>query len=301
MESQIDGALLIDGNSLIFKAFYGTYGRLLEGKERSFKADEPINALRTFSFMIINLIKKFNYKYIIVAFDKGSKTFRHEEDYYKKNRKKAPQELFEQLPFAKTFLELMGIKTLEFDELEADEIIGIFSFLTTEHGINSDVITTDKDLLQLVNEKTNVHLYKGGKKGLEEYNHNNFFDLMSVFPFQIPDLKALMGDASDNIKGVPGIGPKMAIKIINESSTIESLINNRENLPNKLLEKIEPEIENIIKYKKLTKIIKDPNFIDNFVFTLDLIKRTPIQKQEVIFFLNEKSVFNVANKIKKEF
>ncbi len=301
MEIKKDGALLIDGNSLIFKAFYGTYSRLLEGKERAHQTNEPINALRTFSYMILNLIKKFDYEYTIVAFDKGSNTFRHDFDFYKGNRKKQPDELFQQFPLVKEFLRHMGIKTLEMDELEADDIIGIYSNIASQNNFDVNVITTDRDLLQLVDENTKVFLYKGGKEGLQEYNNDNFMDLLQVFPHQIPDLKALMGDSSDNIKGVPGIGPKTAIKIINDFSTIENILDSIDDNSHKNLLKIHEEKDNVLTYKKLTQIIRDPLFVDGTEFKIEQIKRTEIKKTDLITFLNQKSVFNVAEKIKKDF
>ncbi len=301
MELRKQGALLIDGNSLFFKAFYGTYARLLEGKERAFKTNEPINALRTFSYMILNLVKKFDCEYTIVAFDKGSNTFRHDFDFYKGNRKKQPDELFQQFPLVKEFLRHMGITTLEMDELEADDIIGIYSNIASQQNFDVNVITTDRDLLQLVDENTKVFLYKGGKEGLKEYNMSNFVELNQVQPHQIPDLKALMGDSSDNIKGVSGIGPKTAIKIINDFLTIENILDSVNENSHKNILKIHDERENVLIYKKLTQIVRDPLFVDGYEFKIEQIKRTEIKKNDLITYLNQKSVFNVAKKIDKDF
>ena len=293
--------LLIDGNALFFKAFYGTYKRLLDGYERSGKENLPINAVRTFSYMFLNLAKKFESEYVMVAFDKGSNTFRHKHGFYKGNRKKQPDELFQQLPMVKELLGLLGVQTYEADEIEADDIIGIYSFLASNENMEVDIVTTDKDLLQLVNENVKVHLYKGGKEGLLTHDWDNFVELNGVRPNQVADLKALMGDSSDNIKGVPGIGPKTAIKLIQENDTLEKIIDNLDSLPNSISKKISLEVENIFVYKSLTEIIIDPNFIENHTYVLIDIKKEDIKKELVISFLNGLSIFNVADKIRNEF
>ncbi len=297
-EQSHNKALLIDGNSLFFKAFYGTYSRLLAGQERS-RNDEPINAIRTFSLMILNLIKKFNHDYLLVAFDKGSKTFRHNYGFYKAQRKKQPDELYYQLVEVKKLLKLLGIPFLEADAYEADDIIGIYSKRLADDAFDVSIITTDKDLLQLVNDYVTVYLSKSGVNQLEEYNVNNFYEKMECNPYQIPDLKALMGDSSDNIKGVEGIGPKSALKLISEFSNIETIINNIDDLPEKWQKKIAPQLDELVVYKKLTQILQidETGYFHNFT----LIERKTPNIKDAVIFLNQKSIFNVAEKIKKEF
>ncbi len=293
----MENILLVDGNSLLFKAFFATYKRLLDGNERSMQDDEPINAIRVFSFMILGLLEKFNPEYMLVAFDKGSKTFRHEYDFYKKNRKTPPQEIFPQFARAKEFLKIIGIKTMEFDEYEADDIIGIFSKLDYGEEKQINIITSDKDLLQLVDDNVDVYLSKSGIKVMDHFCSSNFKEKNLVEPCQIPDLKALVGDPSDNIKGISGIGPKSALEIINNFNDIENILLNLDELKDSWKNKIEKEKDQLKEYKKLTTIITE----NQKEFKKEDIIRGVFKKEEAIIFLNRLSIFNVANKISKDF
>ncbi len=286
--------LLIDGNSLFFKSFYGTYFRLKQGYERG-KNNEPINAVRLFALMIINLRKKNPNSKVVVAFDEQNpNTYRHKYDFYKSKRKKQPDELYEQIFMVKEFLDLYGIKWIANKNYEADDLIGIIAQEAKDKSYKVNIITSDKDLLQLVDFNVNVNISKIGVSDLDNYNNNNFYDKFhNLSPQQVPDLKGIAGDNSDNLKGINGIGEKGAIKLLQKYDSLEEVINNSWQLSKSLQEKIEKGKEEAIISKKLAKIITNGDFEINFN---DFeIKKT--NKKELFNFLEEKNLFNVIRKI----
>ena len=210
--------LAIDGNSILNRAFYAI--RALSNKD-----GVPTNAV--FGFMNI-YFKNFDAvkpDCVAVAFDMHAPTFRHKAvATYKANRKGMPDELFQQMPLIKKLLSLMGIKILECEGYEADDILGTLSKIFSESDNECYILTGDRDSLQLINDKTTVRL--ASNKDVIIYNHSRFSDDYGFEPINIIDLKALMGDSSDNIKGVAGIGEKTASTLIRKFSTIENLYEN---------------------------------------------------------------------------
>ncbi|BDV02568.1 MAG: hypothetical protein HPAVJP_4570 [Candidatus Hepatoplasma vulgare] len=288
--------LLIDGNSLLFKSFYASYFRLKKGEERT-DDNEPINAIRLFAFMIINLRLMYKDSLILVAFDaKGVKTFRHEYDFYKAKRKKQPDELYAQIPIAKEFLDLFGIKWIEDDEFlknEADDIIGIYAEAAKKQNYFVDIVTSDYDLLQLVDENVSVHLSKVGVTNMDDYTNENFYEKFNgLSPIQIPDLKGLMGDSSDNLSGIHGIGEKTAIDLLNKYYSIERIFDNVEELKGKTKEKILNGKKRGLKSKELAKIKLKGEIKPEFNSLLPKKPNSELKK-----WLENKKLFNVIKKL----
>ena len=221
--------VLIDGNSLINRAFYAM--PILSTKDGVYT-----NAVYGFMNMFFKMISDEKPTYIAVAFDLKAPTFRHNMySEYKGTRKPMPEELRPQIPLLKEVLSLMGIKTIEQEGIEADDIIGTIAKAT---DVKTIIITGDKDSFQLVDEQTEVHFTKRGLTDVEIYNLDNFYEKTSLNPSQIIDLKALMGDASDNIPGVSGIGEKTAKTLLETYKTVDNLYLHTDELKGKLQEKI---------------------------------------------------------------
>ena len=230
----MDKLVLIDGNSLINRAFYAT--PLLTAKDGT-----PTNAVYAFVNMLVKLISDVKPKYILVAFDRKEPTFRHKMyAEYKGTRKPMPEELRLQVDLLKNVLDVMGIARYEQPGIEADDILGT---LSRKFNAESLIVTGDKDSFQLVNEHTSVYFTKRGISDVEIYDINNFSDKTGLNPPQIIDLKSLMGDSSDNIPGVSGVGEKTALNLVKTYGTLENLYNNVDSLTGKLKEKIESSKE----------------------------------------------------------
>ncbi len=297
MNEQQKKLLLVDGNSLFFKAYYGTAKRLEAGYERG-KNGEPVNALRSFAMMILSLTKKFPTSKILIAFDaKGTKTYRTEYSFYKSGRKATPEELFVQILPSRKFLDLYGIKWTENTALEADDIIGIMAKKGKEQGNIVDIITSDKDLLQLVDENVNVHLSIKGVQKLETYTLLNFEQKVGIkSPKQLIDLKGIMGDNSDNLPGIKGIGKVGALSLIKKYGSLENVIENVDQLSPLLRKKIEDKKELALICKHLATIITDANMD----FDLESLKPEKPKIAELIKFLESKNIYNIAKLIKNQ-
>lgn len=212
--------LAIDGNSILNRAFYAI--RALSNKD-----GVPTNAVFGFMNVYFKNFDDIKPDCVAVAFDMHAPTFRHKAvSTYKANRKGMPDELFQQMPLIKNLLTLMGIKILECEGFEADDILGTLSKIFSKNNHECHILTGDRDSLQLINDKTTVRL--ATNKDAIIYNREKFLEDYGFEPINIIDLKALMGDSSDNIKGVAGIGEKTATTLIKEFSTVENLYANLE-------------------------------------------------------------------------
>ena len=208
--------LIIDGNSILNRAFYGNM-RPLTTKEGI-----PTNAIYTMLNMIKKHLDAVKPDYVMVAWDLKAKTFRHKLcDFYKANRKGMPEELAIQLPYAKECLSLLGLKMMELEGYEADDLIGTASRFKHDSDVHAYVLTGDRDSLQLINDSTSVILTKTKEDVI--YDTEKFIADFGVTPTQYIDVKAIMGDTSDNIPGVAGIGEKGAFKLISEYGSLEKL------------------------------------------------------------------------------
>ena len=231
--------IVIDGNSLLFRAYYATYTDD-KSKLMTSKSGVPTNALFAFSNMIASLLKDLKKDDgIFVAFDAGKHTFRHQEyKDYKANRPPCPQELLEQIPLVKQFLTSLNITYYEDERYEADDIAGNIAKKAANLNYDVKIYTSDKDYLQLIDNKITVNLIKKGLKDIHEMTEETFKNEWGFLPTQIVDYKGLMGDPSDNLKGIPKIGDKTAKKLIIEFGSLENIIANAPTIKGKLGENI---------------------------------------------------------------
>ena len=245
--------ILIDGNNLMFRSYYATF---YSGANMKNSKGLPTNALFSFVTMINKIIKEENPEYIAVAFDIGKNFRKKEFSFYKEGRQNTPDELKLQMPYARKLLEAMGIKYLELEPYEADDIIGTLTKMILEdEDYDATIISSDKDLLQLINYETDVKLLK--QSGFIRYNEKTFKEEFGIDPINIIDLKALMGDSSDNIPGVKGIGEKGALKLLREYKTIENLYDNIDKIKGSTHDKLVTYKDDAFMSKKIATIYQD--------------------------------------------
>jgi DNA polymerase-1 len=238
--------LAIDGNSLIHRAFWAL-PQMSDGEGR------PTNAVYGFLSMLFKMAETYEPTHIIVAFDKKGPTFRHAMySEYKAGRKPTPDDLKAQIPILKDALSMLGIRSVEVASFEADDILGTLSRLPDAEKY---IVTGDKDALQLISDSAFVVLTKKGVSEVKLYDAGELKSEYGLDPAQIVDLKSLMGDSSDNIPGVPGVGEKTALKLIGEFGTLENLYKHIDELPkNKMREKLEANREKAEMSRKLAEI-----------------------------------------------
>lgn len=244
---------MVDGNNLLFRSYYATaYSGNLMQNSKGF----PTNALFGFANMINKIVLEEKPKYMIVAFDKG-KTFRHEKyDFYKQGRSETPEELKVQFPIAKQMLEAMGITYYECDNYEADDIIGTFAhYCDLEDNFIGTIVSSDKDLLQLISPDVDIKLLK--QKDYIRYNEKTFFEAYGIMPKRVVDLKALMGDPSDNIPGVKGVGEKTALKLLQQYETLDGIYQNIDLIKGKLHEKLVSDKESAYMSYEIATIVRE--------------------------------------------
>lgn len=225
------GLIAIDGNSLMFRAFYALPGM-------SNKEGTPTGALHGFLSMLLKLIER-KPDHMLVGFDLPTKTFRHKQySEYKAGRRETPDELKQQFPILKSILAQMGIAVIECEHFEADDILGTFSRRANKEGIDALLVTGDRDALQLITDNTHVLLTKKGISETIEYDEQVLFAEYGLDPQHMVDLKGLMGDNSDNLPGVKGVGEKTALKLLVKYGNIENVLQNAENEKGALREKL---------------------------------------------------------------
>ena len=244
--------IIIDGNSIINRAFYAL-PQTMDNKEGL-----HTNAIYGFTTMLFKMIDIYKPTHISVAFDRKAPTFRHKEySDYKAGRKKMPQELFEQMQPLKELLDAFKIERFEIDGYEADDIIGTISKAAEEDGFEVFIVTGDKDAIQLASNQTTTLITKKGVADVEEYNYDSVIEKYEMTPTQFIDLKGLMGDKSDNIPGVPGVGEKTGIKLIKQFGSIENLVEHTDELKGSIKKKIEENKDEAIHSKWLATIVRD--------------------------------------------
>ncbi len=244
--------ILIDGNSITYRAFFAL--PLL-----STASGRHTNAAFGFTMMLLRLLQDEQPTHVAVAFDKGKVTFRHHFfEAYKGTRDKTPGELSEQFPIVREVLDAFGIQHLEMEGYEADDIIGTLTRKAEEEGIETLVVSGDKDLLQLVSNKINTILTRKGITETERYDLAKVRERYGLLPQQIIDLKGLMGDTSDNIPGIPGVGEKTALKLLHEFGSVEEVLANADQVSGKKLqEKLAEHREDALLSKKLATIYRE--------------------------------------------
>lgn len=243
--------MVLDGNSLIHRAFHAL--PLLSNRQGVFT-----NAVLGFTTMLFKLIKQEKPDYIAVAFDEG-RTFRHEEfKDYKAQRKPTPEELRPQFPIIKKILTALNVQIFSLSGYEADDVIGILTQLGEKEGFENIVITGDRDSLQLVSDHTRVMLTKKGISEIRGYDLNTILEEFGLNPRQLIDVKALMGDKSDNIPGIPGVGEKTAIKLIQQFGSLDGVMAHLDEVsPPKLQEKLRQYQEQVWVSYRLAEIQRD--------------------------------------------
>ncbi len=244
--------LILDSNSLMNRAFYA-----LPPLTNSDGINT--NAIYGFINMLFKMKDEINPDAVIATFDLKAPTFRHKEySDYKAGRNKMPPELAEQFPIIKELFKLMGIKIFEIEGFEADDLIGTVSKFAEENDTEVAIVTGDKDALQLASDNTKVIITKKGVSETAVYDRKAFMDEFEITPNQFIDVKGLMGDKSDNIPGVPGVGEKTAFKLIKEYGSIEEVIKNIDKIPGKKLkENLENNVEQAIFSKRLATIMRE--------------------------------------------
>ena len=249
----MEKVVLVDGNNLLFRSYYATAytGNIMRNRDGF-----PTNGLYGFVNMINKIVAEENPKYMMVAFDIG-KTFRHEKyKDYKGGRRETPEDLKVQFPIAKKILTAMGIKYLECEGYEADDIIGtISSWCDKDPEYEALIVSSDKDLLQLISEETVVKLLK--PKDYIMMDKATFIQTYGFEPIKMIDLKALMGDASDNIPGVKGIGEKTAIKLLTQYGSLDGIYENIDNIKGSTHEKLVTGNEDAYYSKELVTIYRE--------------------------------------------
>lgn len=246
--------ILIDGNSLLFTAFYATS---YTGNYMVNRNGIPTNGVYGFARMVEKIIST-NPKYVIVAFDYGKKTFRNELlDTYKATRKETPQELVPQFALAREYLTAHNITWYEIEGYEGDDIIGTLVDFGEKNNLKVSVYTGDKDANQLISSQTTIYRTVKGVTELDIYNEQTLLDKYGLKPDQFRDFLGLMGDSSDNIPGIKGVGEKTALKLLHQYGTIEGLQEHQDEIKGKMGEKIRAGMEDALMSKKVATILRD--------------------------------------------
>ncbi len=285
--------ILVDGNNLLFRSYYATaYSGTLLKNSKGF----PTNALYGFIGMMNKIIHEEQPEYIAVAFDIG-KNFRKEKyDFYKEGRKKTPEELHMQEPYARKILKAMGVPYFELCPYEADDIIGTFAKMVEEDpDFIGTIISSDRDLLQLVSPQLEMKLLK--QKDYIRYDVSKFQEDYKLDPIKIIDLKALAGDSSDNIPGVKGIGEKTALSLLQQYGSLEGIYENIDSIKGKTKEKLIEDKENAFMSKEIATIYRE---VPLDVKDLEDIKYVPKDTQELYAIYEDLEFYSFLKGLKKE-
>ena len=286
----MDKITIIDGNSLLFRAYFAT---AFAGTDKILRNKEgyPTNAMFGLANIITKVLNTETPDYALVAFDTNKPTFRHlEYKDYKAGRAQTPVELIQQFKPAREMLKLMGLFVYEIEGYEADDIIGTTSRMVGE-DFDVDIYSADKDLLQLIKENVKVCLTKKGVSDLNVMTIESLKEQMGVTPSQITDLKGLMGDESDNIPGVRGVGEKTAVKLIQEYGCVENIVN--ASIGGKLGEKISEDKQIALDSKRLATIKTDVPV----TYTLEDLKYTGPDSDNLSLFLRKFDMFSLDRKL----
>jgi DNA polymerase-1 len=256
--------LLVDGNSMFFRAYYATaYTRLSANSQGVYT-----NAVFGFVSMLTKAIDLVQPQALMIAWDSGKPTFRHEKyEDYKGTRKALPEELKMQFPIVREYCVAAHLCHYQQDGLEADDIIGSLVKRFPDWDIN--VLSSDKDLLQLIDRTTSVWLMKKGLTEIKKMDEASLMEEMALKPAQICDLKGLMGDASDNIPGLPGVGEKTALKLLADYGSVENVLSHKDDLKGKLKENVETYADQALFSKWLATIKTDAEielFLEDMVY-----------------------------------
>jgi DNA polymerase-1 len=287
--------VVIDSNSIIHRAFHAL-------PPLSKKDGIIVNAVYGFLLVFFKVVREFNPSYIVATFDFPAKTFRHEEfKEYKATRKKAPDELYNQMPIVKDFLRVFGVPVFEKEGFEADDLIGTITTMASKKVDEEIIIVSgDNDCLQLVNEKIKAFILKKGIKDIVLYDIERVKEKYDgLVPGQLIDYKALRGDASDNIPGVTGIGEKTAIQLIKQFKTLDNLYSELDelggllNINKSTQEKVKKYRDQAYISRRLSEIKKDVP-ID---FDLESCKWGNFDKAKVVKLLKDYEFYSLVDRI----
>ncbi|MBG9448407.1 DNA polymerase I [Cytobacillus firmus] len=280
--------VLIDGNSIAYRAFFAL--PLLNN-------DKGIhtNAVYGFTMMLQRILEDEKPTHLLVAFDAGKTTFRHKTfSEYKGGRQKTPPELSEQFPYIRELLDAYGISRYELENYEADDIIGTLSLHAEKDGYEVKVISGDKDLTQLSSDSVTVSITRKGITDIEEYTPAHIEEKYGITPDRIIDMKGLMGDSSDNIPGVPGVGEKTALKLLKEFGTLEELLESVDEVSGKKLkEKLEEFRDQALMSKELATITREAPV----EIKIEDIEYEGFEKEKVISIFKELGFNSLLEKI----
>ncbi|GMA56583.1 DNA polymerase [Alicyclobacillus sacchari] len=283
--------LLVDGNSILYRAFFAL-------PPLSNQQGVPTHAVYGFTMMLLRLLASEQPTHLAVAFDKSKSTFRH-ADYaeYKGTREQTPDDLVQQFPLARQTLQALSIPVVELQNYEADDVIGTLSKRAEEAGWNTKIVSGDKDLLQLVSSRVHALLTRRGITDVEYYDEAAVEQRYRLRPIQIIDLKGLMGDTSDNIPGVPGVGEKTAIKLLTSFDTVESVLDHIDEVPGaKLRERLAEHRDQALLSKKLATIHRDAPL----EVTLDDLAYHGYDANQAIAWFKELEFHSLIDKISEE-
>lgn len=288
--------ILIDGNSLLFRAYYATAfpgATIMTNKE-----GYPTNAVFAFANMINKIISNMkNDEYIMVAFDTDRHTFRSDiYKEYKANRSSVPEDLVKQFPLARTLLDALGIFRYEIKGYEADDIIGTVSSIASKNNFETIIYTSDRDYLQLANENTTINILKKGLSDIMVMTPTTIEETYGFKPLQIIDYKGLRGDSSDNLPGIPGVGDKTAVKLINEYGSLENIIEAAKNMTSKVG-------QNIVENASLGLICRDLAIINRNVpidFNLEDLKYGGYDFTKINTFAQQYELRQFLNRLPKK-
>ena len=285
--------ILIDGNSLFFRAYYATAyagGDLMKNKQGVYT-----NALFGFVNMVDKILQQ-DYTHVLVAFDTKEKTKRHEAfDDYKAGRPPMPAEMAQQIPLIHSYLKHLNIADYSLVGYEADDIIGTLSKEACNRGFEVSVYSSDRDLLQLISDNVTIHLLKKGVTDIEDLTPASFLEKYGINHTQMIDLKALMGDPSDNIPGVPGVGEKTAVKLLQTYGTLEEVLAKKAEISGKLGERIRENEDKAI----LSKMLATIDLAVPLEFSLDDIARKETDYDALVSFYNEMDLHVFIKRLNK--
>lgn len=285
--------ILIDGSNIMFRAYYGTAysGNLMKNSKGQYT-----NAVFGFVNMMNSVLRE-DFTHILVAFDKSGKTFRHDKfEDYKGGRKPMPDEFRSQIDLIKQSLDVLGVKQREIYLIEADDIIGTYTKMYYDQFDIIEIISNDKDMLQLLNDKVCMRASKKGMQNYTLYTPELLKETMGVNPNQITDLKGLMGDASDNLPGIPGVGEKTAVKLLTQYGTMENVLEHKDEIKGKLGERIREHFESAVLCKEIATIKIDVDIN----FTLDEIRYNGVNEDEMLKFYKELELHSLIKRYTKK-
>jgi len=280
--------VLIDGNAILHRAFHAM-------PPLTTRSGEPINAVYGLVSMFLRVIQDLKPTHIAVAFDETAPTFRHKEfKKYQSQRPPTHEDLSSQFGKAREFFKAVGVPVYSMPGYEADDVIGT---ITDKSDGNVVIVTGDRDILQLVDDSRGISLFMpvGGLSNGRLFGEKDTIERMGVPPSQIPDLKALTGDASDNYPGVTGIGPKTAIKLLEEYKSIDNIYDHLDNIDPKVREKLTKQKDDAVLFLRLATIVREvPVKID-----FPLMEKWDVDSPEVIKLFEKFGFRTLTERIKK--